>query len=107
LVNDLAGVTLCPTPDISIWRWSASRKYSMRSMYEWLDFDGVISHEYDIVWNSKIPLKIRIFMWLVRKRKFLTKDNLVHRGWMGDTACVFCGAYEDIDHSLCKLSSSQ
>jgi ADP-heptose:LPS heptosyltransferase len=51
-------------------------------MYKWLDFGGVISHEYDIVWNFKISFEIRIFMWLIRKRKILTKDNLVHRGWI-------------------------
>jgi ADP-heptose:LPS heptosyltransferase len=51
-------------------------------MYEWLDFSGVISHEYDVVWNFKFSFKIRIFMWIVRKIKILTKDNLVQRGWM-------------------------
>jgi zinc-binding in reverse transcriptase len=67
-------------------------------MYEWLDFGGIISNEYDIVWKSKIPYKIRIFMWLVRKKQILTKDNLVKRGWLGNTKCVFCGANETIDH---------
>jgi zinc-binding in reverse transcriptase len=67
-------------------------------MYEWLDFGDVISHEYDIIWNSKISFNIRIFMWLVRKKKILTKNNLVQRGWMGDTSCVYCSAYENIDH---------
>jgi zinc-binding in reverse transcriptase len=42
--------------------------------------------------------KIRIFLWLIRKKKILTKDNLVHRGWMKDTSCVFYGTYENIDH---------
>jgi zinc-binding in reverse transcriptase len=41
----------------------------MHSFYEWLDFGGVVSQEYDIVWKSKIPLKIKIFMWLVHKKK--------------------------------------
>jgi hypothetical protein len=38
-------------------------------MSEWLDFGGIISNEYDIVWKSKIPYKIRIFMWLVREKR--------------------------------------
>jgi zinc-binding in reverse transcriptase len=68
LVKDLENVVLNSTPNFSIWRWSASGKFSVHSMYEWLDFDGIISNEYDIVWKSKIPYKIRIFMWLVRKK---------------------------------------
>jgi zinc-binding in reverse transcriptase len=75
-----------------------SGKFSVHSFYEWLSFGGVISVEYDIIWKSNIPFKIKNFMWLVRKKKILTKDNLVKKGWVGDTSCVFCGAYEDIDH---------
>jgi zinc-binding in reverse transcriptase len=45
-------------------------------------------------------------MWLVRKKKILTKYNLVKKGWDGDIYCVFCGAYEDIDHLfiLCSMA---
>jgi zinc-binding in reverse transcriptase len=43
-------------------------------------------------------------MWLFRKHFFLTKVNLVKRGWVGDASCVFCGAYEDIHHLLVNCS---
>jgi zinc-binding in reverse transcriptase len=49
-------------------------------------------------------IKIKIFTWLVRKRKILTKDNLVHRGWTEDISCVFCGVYESLDHFFVKCS---
>jgi zinc-binding in reverse transcriptase len=37
-------------------------------------------------------------MWLVRKNKVLTKDNLVKSGWQGDTHCLFRLAKEISDH---------
>jgi zinc-binding in reverse transcriptase len=52
---------------------------SVHSLYEWLDFGEIINHEFDIIWSSKIPLKIKIFMWLLRKRKVLTKNQLLKR----------------------------
>jgi hypothetical protein len=80
---------LCPSsPDLNIWRWHSFDKFSVHFFYEWLDFGRVISHEYEIVWKSKIPLKIIFFMWLIRKKVL----------W--ETSCVFCDQYEDIDHLL-------
>jgi zinc-binding in reverse transcriptase len=52
-----------------------SLDFSQHSLYEWLDFEGIINHEFDIVWNSKIPLKIKIFMWLLKEKKCLSKTN--------------------------------
>jgi hypothetical protein len=46
-------------PDICTWRWGVSGKFLVHSFYEWLSFGGVISDEYDIIWKSKIPLKIK------------------------------------------------
>jgi hypothetical protein len=49
MVKDLENVHLTPTLDFPIWRWSASSKLSVHSIYEWLDFGGIISNEYDII----------------------------------------------------------
>jgi hypothetical protein len=31
------------------------------------------------LWKLKVPLKIKIFMWYLKKEVILTKDNLVRR----------------------------
>jgi hypothetical protein len=31
------------------------------------------------LWRIKVPLKIKIFMWFIYKKLFLTKDNLSKR----------------------------
>jgi hypothetical protein len=37
----------------------------------------------------KIPLKIKIFAWFLRRGVILTKDTLVKRNWHGNIKCVF------------------
>jgi hypothetical protein len=58
------------------------------------------------LWKTKIPMKVRIFLWLMIKCSVLTKDNLLRRGWTGDPHCHFCSKNESIDHLLfsCALA---
>jgi zinc-binding in reverse transcriptase len=37
-------------------------------------------------------------MWLVRKNKILTKENLLNRGWQDSSQCMFCSNSETADH---------
>jgi hypothetical protein len=32
------------------------------------------------LWKTKIPMKVRIFFWLMLKNSILTKDNVLMRG---------------------------
>lgn len=50
------------------------------------------------LWFIKVPLKIKIFLWLMFKNSILTKDKLTKRGWVGDEKCRFCEAKESVDH---------
>ena len=56
----------------------------------------------------KIPLKLKIFAWYLRKGVILTKDNLVKRNWNGSTKCVLCTHDETIKHLFfqCKVARS-
>lgn len=49
-------------------------------------------------WKVKLPIKIKIFSWLVLRNSTLTKDNLRRRGWKGNDHCQFCGVSETSDH---------
>jgi hypothetical protein len=40
--------------------------------------------------KAKLPLKIKLFMWLIQQGAILTKDNLVKIKWQGDTRRHFC-----------------
>jgi hypothetical protein len=49
-------------------------------------------------WNLKLPLKIKIFMWYLKREVILTKDNLIKRNWRGCTKLCFCSFEESIHH---------
>lgn len=51
------------------------------------------------IWRFKIPIKIKVLIWLALKNSILTKDNLIKRGWRKGTAkCQFCNKHESINH---------
>jgi hypothetical protein len=42
-----------------------------------------------MLWRLKVPLKIKIFMWYMKKVAVLTKDNLARRNWTDNKQCNF------------------
>ncbi len=50
------------------------------------------------IWKLKAPLKVKIFLWYLRKGVILTKDNLTKRNWQGSKSCCFCHKDESIKH---------
>jgi len=52
----------------------------------------------EIFWKTKIPLKIKIFLWCLKRGVVLTKYNLLKKRWKGDPSCMFCGLEETIQH---------
>ena len=49
-------------------------------------------------WALKVPLKIKIFLWYLKRGVVLTKNNLANRQWKGNLKCSFCNANETIQH---------
>ena len=49
--------------------------------------------QHKVLWNLKLPLKIKIFVGVV-----LTKDNLARQNWQRNKRCVFCDRNETIQH---------
>jgi hypothetical protein len=63
-----------------IWKWNASKIFSVKSVYEHLMKDDH-GNSYKRVWKAKILAKIKTFMWLVEQGAIMTKDNMVRRNW--------------------------
>jgi hypothetical protein len=42
-----------------------------------------------------MPLKVKLFCWLMFENKILTWDNLTKRGMIGPSRCALCGAKEE------------
>ncbi|WVZ95110.1 hypothetical protein U9M48_040912 [Paspalum notatum var. saurae] len=51
-------------------------------------FMGMVPQD---IWRTKLPLKIKIFIWYLKKGVLLTKDNLIRQNWYGDKSYAFCG----------------
>ena len=47
------------------------------------------SSDKNISWKLRVPLKIKIFLWYLKKGVILTKDNLAKRKWKGDKKMLF------------------
>jgi hypothetical protein len=58
--------------DTIVWRWSPSGIFSIHSLYEWLEYEKFFNLEYASNWNTKIPLKIKIFLWLLKRERVLS-----------------------------------
>lgn len=102
LQRKCAGVHLSEDPDRLNWNFDGKRKFSAKSFYEHLKMQQVI-FPHKKLWKIKVPLKIKIFLWLVLKNIILTKDNLLRRGWKGTDKCMLCGAKESVEHLFISL----
>jgi hypothetical protein len=40
--------------------------FSTSSCYNWLDFGGVRTNKFSSTWTTYLPLRIKIFLWLVQ-----------------------------------------
>ena len=78
----LMGVQLTENSDKFKWNLTASKDFSVKSLYaDFMNGHTVFLRKY--IWRLKVPLKIRIFMWFLNRKVLLTKDNLAKRNWIG------------------------
>ena len=60
-----------------------------------------------LFWKTRLPLKIKIFLSYLKRGVVLTKDNLLKRGWKGETKCNFCDMEKTIQHLFFECHSSK
>jgi hypothetical protein len=60
-------VNLNTGKDEAIWKWIGNKKFSLKSVYEFLTRDEY-GPSYRKFWKAKIPEKIKMFMWLVAQK---------------------------------------
>jgi hypothetical protein len=79
------------------WNLTANGLFTVHSMYHATLNNGVGVDNRDL-WKLKIPLKIKVFMWYLKRGVTLIKDNLARRKWNGNKTCCFCSRPETIKH---------
>jgi hypothetical protein len=96
IVASLQQLSLSQEKDGFFWGLKASGVFTVESMYAALINNGVrVSQD---IWQTKLPMKIKIFMWYLKRGVILTKDNLARRNWHGDKTCCVCHSLETLQH---------
>lgn len=97
LLPRIANIELGQEPDVFCWNLTPNGQFSVKSHYQALIHIDVPNLN-NCLWNLKAPLKIKIFLWYLRRGVVLTKDNLAKRNWQGSKTCCFCHKEETIKH---------
>ena len=97
LVSLVLPVNLNNDKDIFIWQIRKNGVFTTQWLYREIMKREKISGK-EVFWKAKLPLKIKIFLWYLKGGVVLTKNNLMKRGWKGDSKCNFCGLEEIIQH---------
>ena len=79
-----------------MWNLHKSGAFTVNSMYRHLVNNSFKATQE--IQHMKIPLKIKIFMWYLKRGVILTKDSLARRNWNGNKTCCFCSKPETIQH---------
>lgn len=103
LQNDLRKVVLTEDRDKVVWPHDNKKRFSTKSMYRVLKFGGVIDKEMQGVWDCKIPLKIKHFLYMAGRNRIPCADQLVKRNWRGVTGIVNCVLGRKLRLMFCLL----
>jgi hypothetical protein len=75
LVRRIMHVRLNDQKDVFTWNLHQNGLYTVRSLYLALINNGTTCINKEL-WRVKVPLKIKIFIWYMKKVVVLIKDNL-------------------------------
>jgi hypothetical protein len=85
--RELEQVALSDREDSMRWALSANGQFSTSSLYRHHSFSRVTDMRMEGLWKSKLPMKIKNFLWLVYRGRIQIVDNLKWKRWKGDDKC--------------------
>lgn len=88
---------LSETPDSVVWPHSASSRFLVKSLYARL-IGGVPSNRFSCIWRSKVPPKVKIFLWQAFRGQLPAADQIRKRNGPGSEFCALCGGVEYTEH---------
>jgi hypothetical protein len=97
LREKMSNIVLVPEDDIHVWDWNKNGLFSVKSVYKDISSAG-IDRSFKHLWKAKIPLKIKVWLWLIWHNAIASKDIMLERGWMGSPKCQLCDQNESIHH---------
>ena len=100
------GVNLVDDADQVIWDLCHNKKFSTKSVYKLLE-KTVVGPNYKWLWKTKVPLKIRIFLWQLVQDAVPTRENMKKRKWLGNPCCSFCDQMETSNHLFFSCTTAK
>jgi len=97
LVLHLSTIVLSQQRDGFKWNLDHTGVFSVKSHYLGLINQNTPNLNTRI-WKLKAPLKIKFFLWYLKRGVILTKDNLAKWNLQGKQQCCFCHENEMIQH---------
>jgi hypothetical protein len=105
--NEIAHMVRHYDVDVVSWSLTPNKTFSTKSMYVMLE-NGIIGPNDKKLWKSKLPLKIKVFMWQVYQYAILTRENMRKKDWLRNPKCSFCENIETQNHLFftCSIAKS-
>lgn len=64
-------------------------------------YSSLPSWQWRCIWKSKLPPRLKSFMWLLLHGRLLTNVNWMHKHMTNDPTCSLCNrGIEDLDHTF-------
>ena len=106
LMDKLKNISISDSKDQAKWVLEKKGAYTTCSMYRYLSNRGMINKRLNLLWSSRMPLKIKVFLWLAFQDRLPTGSVLKKRNWKGCGDCIICKVPETADHIffLCPIA---
>lgn len=80
LWDSLEPIVLNDQLDATIWRWTPSGSFTVKSAYTMLYKGAIQFSGQKLIWKTWAPLKVNIFLWLAFLRRHWTGDRRARHG---------------------------
>jgi hypothetical protein len=94
--------------DRPMWKWTKNRQFGMQSMYRDL-CRNCVDRSFRHIWKAKIPLKIKIQMWLIWHNSIPKITWWEETGWatLGVSSVMILNQFTIISLNVLLLSLSE
>jgi ribonuclease HI len=93
------GIELTDEKDSLLWSWDTKEgQVTSKLAYKVQMLEGrgeETKFWYTEIWEWQLPIKVKLFIWLLLEQRILTWDNLIKRGFQGPSLCVLCKDSEE------------
>ena len=93
--------------DSLIWALESSGRFSSKSLYRLMVNPGEVDVRMRDIWEIKLPLKIKVFLWMLWHDRVQIGEQRKKRKSKHSELCKYCGRLETRDHLFFNFSITQ